>query len=120
MPRLRLDMTLNELINKLTADETSSPNATAGWVNISKDGFPWRQTVADAETGAAALSRVGRKLMAREAEIDRWLSTKQISEARQREPAAPPQGQQALSCGLQHRLSGVRAVPSHVARSNHT
>ena len=83
-----LGLTIKELLDRLTSEVARDPNATAGWVNIRKEGFPWRHMVMDAERGHAEVSRVGRKLMARETEIDRWLSTKDIRQQQESKAAA--------------------------------
>ena len=99
-----LELTLKELLDRLTSEAGRDPNAIAGWVNIRREGFPWRHMVMDAESGRAEVSRVGRKLMAREAEIDRWLRAKGISghSAKQspasKEAEAHPSGCDCVRC----------------------
>lgn len=87
-------------------------DATAGWVNIRKEGFPWRHMVSDAEQGLAEVSRVGRKLMARETEVDRWLSTRDIRRQKTEEadavPHDHPSGCDCAACTLRSIRSSLR------------
>lgn len=107
--RLRLDMTVGQLIEQLTANDNAD-RTVAGWVNIRRDDFPWRQMVADAEQGRAEVSRVGRKLMAREGEIDRWLNTQRIppSGVKKNTGENVPANPDAVAVELSLRRAGLR------------
>lgn len=80
-----LDLTLRTLLERLLAREQSND----GWVNIRDERWPWRQLVAAAERGEVAVSRVGRKLMMRREDLDRWLDAHRI-QPRQPEPKPTP------------------------------
>lgn len=67
-----LDMTLRELL------ECLSPQPEHEWINVRTDDLPWRQLVAAAERGEVTVSRVGRKLMMRRRDLDRWLEAQAI------------------------------------------
>lgn len=84
-----LDLTLRALLERLLAAQRDD----SGWVNVRGDQWPWRQLVAAAERGECSISRVGRKLLMRREELDRWLALHAIrprGEAkRATEPANP-------------------------------
>lgn len=65
-----LDLTVRALLERLLTRE----QANDGWVNIRDERWPWRQLVAAAERGECSVSRVGRKLMMRREDLDRWLA----------------------------------------------
>jgi hypothetical protein len=68
-----LDMTLRVLLQRVLGVAT-----TDEWISIRDSNYPWRQLVAAAERGECAVSRVGRKLMMRRDELDRWLAAQRI------------------------------------------
>jgi hypothetical protein len=65
-----LDMPLRSFLERLVADR----GADSGWINIRDEQWPWRHIVAAAERGECHVSRVGRKLLMRREELDRWLA----------------------------------------------
>ena len=79
-----LDLTLRDLLERMAAQRPDD-----GWVNIREQPWPWRQLVAAAERGEAAVSRVGHRLLMRREELDRWLDTQRIQPAALA-PATPP------------------------------
>jgi hypothetical protein len=81
-----LDLTLRALLERLLATHEQSGD---GWVNVRDKRWPWRQLVAAAERGEVSLSRVGRKLMMRREELDRWLDAQRIQPRRAAEKPAP-------------------------------
>jgi hypothetical protein len=72
-----LDLPLRELLALLLNAKTQ-PSNDAGWVNIRTDDLPWRQLVAAAERGEVLVSRVGRKLLMKRADLDGWLEKQAI------------------------------------------
>lgn len=70
-----LNLTVRSLLELLVAQK--QPDAE--WVNVRSDEWPWRHIVAAAERGECAVSRVGRKLLMRREELDRWLALHAIS-----------------------------------------
>lgn len=70
-----LNLTVRTLLERLLAAEKQD----AEWVNVRGDQWPWRHIVAAAERGECSVSRVGRKLLMRREELDRWLALHTIS-----------------------------------------
>lgn len=68
-----MDITLRQLVERL---QTETPQ---DWVSIRSDLYPWRRIVAAAERGEYEVSRVGRKLLMRRAELDRFLAAHRIA-----------------------------------------
>ena len=72
-------MTVRELLTALVvAHETPSAN-DVGWVSIRNPQWPWRRIVDAAARGEVRVSRVGRTLLMRREELDRWLEEQAIS-----------------------------------------
>ena len=65
-----LDMTVREFLEKLLAGHSVDD---IGWVNIRSPEWPWQSIVSAAERGEVRVSRVGRKLLMRRDELDKWL-----------------------------------------------
>lgn len=70
-----LDMTLRELFQRIL--DLRSPT-DSGWINVRTPQLPWRQLTAAAARGEVEVCRVGRMLMMRRAELDRWLQSQKI------------------------------------------
>ena len=73
-----LDMTLRELFQRILDVRASTES---GWINVRTQQLPWRQLVAAAERGEVEVCRVGRKLMMRRNELDRWVALQKIGPA---------------------------------------
>lgn len=80
-----LDITLRALLERILAPKPANDD---GWVNIRGERYPWKYIVASAELGECKVTRVGRKLMMRREELDRWLDARAIK-PRGEEPVAP-------------------------------
>jgi len=72
-----LDLTLREFLTLLV--ERGSPSGNDDWVNIRRDPYPWRRIVAAAERGECEVSRVGRRLLMKRSELDKFLARKGIT-----------------------------------------
>lgn len=83
-----LNLPVRVLLERLL--DAQKPDAE--WVNVRDDLWPWRHMVAAAERGECAVSRVGRKLLVRREELNRWLATYKI-------PARPRGGDSGDSSG---------------------
>lgn len=71
-----LDLTVRELLATLSTAAVA--NDPGEWINIRDERYPWRRIVAAAERGECEVSRVGRRLMMRREELNRWLSRYRI------------------------------------------
>lgn len=69
-PRERdpFDISLREFLISIT-----QRGVVDDWINIRGNNYPWRHIVRAADRGECKISRVGRKLMMRRDELDRWL-----------------------------------------------
>jgi hypothetical protein len=83
-----LDMTVRELLAALVARAGGSANDE--WVNIRGEVYPWRRIVAAAERGECEVSRVGRRLMMRRDELDKWLAARRIGPKKIKADAGAP------------------------------
>ena len=82
-----LDLSLRELLRRLL---TAGSPADSEWINVRTDQLPWRQLVEAAERGEVVVSRVGRKLMMKRHDLDRWLEAQAIGRRRGTEKAQKP------------------------------
>jgi hypothetical protein len=93
-----LDITLGELVGRLQA-----PQAEHDWVNIRTEDLPWRHIVSAAKRGECEVSRVGRRLMMRRAELDKWLTARRI-QAKQRKLEDKPQVETEITANVRRML----------------
>lgn len=104
-----LDMTLRDLLTTLV--ERRGVANDSDWINIRGDVYPWRRIVAAAERGECEVSRVGRRLMMKREELDRWLARHRIgptSKTKKVEPdAKKPKGEFGDSVQRALRRNGL-------------
>lgn len=81
------DLKVGELVEILATRLQRSDELNV-WIDVRNSQWPWRQLVSAAERGEVDLSRVGRKLLIRKNELDRWLATKRIESHAAREKTA--------------------------------
>jgi hypothetical protein len=92
-----LDMTLRELLTKLL----EPPEAPADpWVDLRSEAcpVPYRQALSAGQRGELALHKVGRRLLVRRSELDRWIETQRM------QPTAAPEGKAEPPSNVQHIL----------------
>lgn len=76
-----LKLTLGELLERLL-DARGDDGSLAGWVSIRDERWPWRRILAAAQRGECQVSKVGRQLLMRREELDRWLGLQSIRSKR--------------------------------------
>ena len=82
-----VDLTLRDLLERLLADRRDAD--ADPWVDLRKEGWPFRRIVAAAKRGECKVSRIGRRLLMRRSELDAWVDRHEIeveTEAASREP----------------------------------
>lgn len=85
-----LDMTLREFLKALVEARTAPvANDVDEWIDIRGDRYPWRHIVESAEQGQCEVARVGRRLMMRRQELNRWLSSRRIGSSISQEEERP-------------------------------
>jgi excisionase family DNA binding protein len=75
-----LDLTLREVLARVLAERTQSTDAGA-WIDCADSAacpIPWRRVLEAAQRGELEASRVGRRVLVRRVELDRWIASKQI------------------------------------------
>lgn len=70
-----MQLTLGEVLERVLAGRVSDE---AGWVNIRDERWPWRRILAAARRGECQVSKVGRQLLMRREELDRFLEQHRI------------------------------------------
>src|SRR5262245_38194082 len=80
-------MTLRTLLAKLLERENAP--VALDWINVRCDDYPWRHLVAAGERGELTVARVGRKLLVRRPDLDRWLESRAIR--RRASPSSLPE-----------------------------
>jgi hypothetical protein len=81
-----LDLPLRTVLDRVFGQQTQRADDSE-WINVRTKDWPWRHLVAAAERGEVTVSRIGRKLMMRRRDLDRWLESQRIPERAQRDVA---------------------------------
>jgi hypothetical protein len=81
------DVTVRELFEMFEKVVAAANRATDTWVDIRDRKLPWRHIVAAAERGEVKVSRVGRKLLMRQTELNKWLDMQNVQKNRPKEPS---------------------------------
>ena len=81
-----LERPLGEVLEQLLAHRPEHATDASDWLDVRAPTFPvhWRRVVDAAKRDEVTISRIGRSLLVRRDELDRWLRTYAI------EPTAPP------------------------------
>ncbi len=107
-----LDVSLRELLARVVEAQagTSDPDR---WIDVrdpQQCPVPWRSVMDAARRGELEASRVGRQVLVRARELDRWLAAKRI-DSRAREQAAPVAAPPPEPSRVAHLLDRAGYVP---------
>lgn len=110
-PQDLLDCSLRDLLARVL-DQRGPALDPDRWIDCrdaAQCPVPWRLVVEAAQRGELEASRVGRNVVVRARELDRWLSTRRITPAAKAESTAAPAAPSRAELILER--SGYRKTP---------